>query len=111
MKREVYISDHIKTYTTLLTDIANVDVTIGDEDKVLILLSFLPNEGYETFVLTLINERTSLSYVEVTTTLVKLKLRRKDNVSFSGTSAEALTVRGRSSNQRGRNHGKSKSKS
>jgi len=44
-----------------------VDGVIDDEDKALILLSSLPDEGYETFVPTLINGRTSLSYSEVTT--------------------------------------------
>ena len=59
----------MNTYTKLLADLVNVDVVIKEKDKALILLSSLPNEGYETFVLTLMNERTSLSYSEVTTTL------------------------------------------
>jgi len=44
----------------LLADLANVDVMIEKGDKALILLSSLPDEGYETFVLILKNERTSL---------------------------------------------------
>ena len=75
-----------------------MDVVIKEEDKTLILLYSIPDEGYETFVLTLINERTSLKYSEFTTALVNLELRRKDKESLGGTSAEALTVRGRSSN-------------
>jgi len=51
---------------------------IKDEDKAVILLSSLLDEGYETFVLTLINERTFLSSNEVITALVNLELRRKD---------------------------------
>ena len=69
-------------------------------------MSSLPDEGYETFVLTLINERTSLSYSEVTTALVNLELRRKDNESLDGTSAEVLTVRERSPNQQGGDRGR-----
>jgi len=57
-----------------------------------ILLSSLPDDGYETFVLTLINEKSSLSYVEVTIALVNSDLRRNDKESFNGTSAEVLTV-------------------
>ena len=46
-------------------------------------------------MLTLINERTSLSYSEVTAALVNLELRRKDNeCSTSDTLAEVLTARG-----------------
>ena len=65
-----------------------------DEDKTLILLSSLPDEGYETFVLILINKRTSFNYSEMTTALVKLELRRKDKeCSTSDSSTEVLTAR------------------
>ena len=91
LKRGVSISDHINTYTKLLADLAKVDVVIKEEDKAFILLTSVPDEGYETFVLTLINERTSLSYSEVTAALVNLELRRKDKESFGGTLAEVVT--------------------
>jgi len=55
LKRGTSISDHINFYTKLLADLTNLDVVIEDEDEALILLSSLPAEGYETFVLTLIN--------------------------------------------------------
>ena len=49
-----------------------MDVVIEneDKDKALILLSSLPHEDYETFVLTLINNKQSLSYNEVSFALV-----------------------------------------
>ena len=81
MKRGVYISAHINTYTKLLANLTNVDVVIKEEDKALILLNSLPDERYETFALTLINERTSLSYAEVTTVLVNIELRRIRSLS------------------------------
>ena len=77
LRREVSISDHINTYTKLLADLVNVDVVIEEEDKVLILLSSLLHEGYETFVLTSINGRTSFSYAMITMALVNLELREK----------------------------------
>ena len=114
LKGEISISDHINNYMKLLADLTNLDVVIEDEDKALILLSSLPVEkcetfvGYETFVLTLINERTSLSYSEVITALMNLELKRTDKeCSTSGTSAEVLVVRGSSPNQRRRNQQKS----
>jgi len=70
LKRGVSISNHTNTYTKLLADLVKVDVVIDEEDKALILLSSLPDERYEIFVLILINERTSLSYSEVTIALV-----------------------------------------
>ena len=56
LKRETFISDHINIYVMLLADLANVNVMIEDEDKALILLSSLPDERDETFVLTLIDK-------------------------------------------------------
>jgi len=46
----------MNNYTKLLADLANVEEMIKDENKVFILLSFLLDEKYETFVLTLIND-------------------------------------------------------
>ena len=77
-KKGVFISDRINNYMKLLAELANVDEVIGDENKVVLLLSSLPDDRYETFVLTLINGKSSLNYVEVTTALVNLDLRKKD---------------------------------
>ena len=55
------MSDHINTYTKLLVDLSNLDAVVDDEDKFLILLSSLLDEGYVTIVVTLINGRTFLA--------------------------------------------------
>ena len=90
----------------LLADLANMDEVINDEDKSLILLSSLPHDDYETFVLTLINDKQSLSYNHA---FVNHKLRWKDKKSSNNTSADALTARGRSFNQKDKgNHKRSK---
>ena len=102
MKGGIFISDHINNYKKLLADLTNLNVVIEDEDKALILLSSLPDEGYETFVLTLINRRTSLSYNEVITALVNLELRKES--SSCSTSGKVLATRGRSPKQRGNWH-------
>ena len=57
LKKELSVAEHINDYTKLLTDLVNVDVDIEEEDKAVILLNSLPDEEYETFVLTLINGR------------------------------------------------------
>jgi len=101
----------MNNYTKLLAELVNVDKVIKDEDKVLILLSFLPDDDYETFIFTLINGKQSLSYNEVSATLMNHELRLKDKESSSSTSAEILTARGRSSNRKGKgDHGRSKSR-
>ena len=87
----------MNNYTKILTDLVSVNVKIKEEDKALILLNSLPDEEYETFTLTLINGKQTLNYSD----LVNYEVRRQDKLSSSeGTSAEALMVRGRVSNQR-----------
>ena len=90
-------------YTKLLTDLLNVDVDIEEDDKVLILLNSLLDEEYETCVLTLINWKQSLKYNDVSAALVNYEVTRKDKQSSSnGTSTEALMVRDRGSNRKGK---------
>ena len=102
----------MNSYTKLLTNLANVNVKIDEEEKVMILLNSLPKEEYETFTLTLINGRKSLNYNKVFA-LVNYEVRRQDRLSPSeSTTAEVLAIRGRSSNQKGRgDQGRSKSRS
>ena len=73
-----------------------MDVKIDEEDKAVILLNYLPEKEYETFTLTLINDRQSLNYNEVYAVFVNYEVRRQDRLSSStSTTAEALAVRGR----------------
>jgi len=101
----------MNSYTKLLTDLINMDVKIDEEDKEVILLNFLSKKEYETFTLILINRRQILNYSEVSAALVNYQVRRHDRLSSSeSTTTEALTVRGKSSNRKGRgDRGRSKS--
>jgi len=111
-EERTFIDEHMNSYTKLLTDLVNVDVKIGEEDKAMILLNSLPDEEYETFTLTLINGRQILNYSEVSAALINYEVKRQERRSSSeGTSAEAFAVRGRSFNRKGRgDHGRSKSR-
>ena len=93
----------MNNYIKLLTDLVNVDVKINEEDKAVILLNSLSDEEYETFVLTLINDKQTLNYSDVSTTLVNDEVRKK-NKQFSSKSDSAVTlmVRGRSSSKKGK---------
>ena len=70
-------------------------------------------DRYKTFTLTLINGKQTLNYSDVSAVLVNYEVRRRDKLSSSeGTSAEALMLRGRGSNQKDKGeHERSKSKS
>jgi len=103
LKKGLSIAEHMNNYTKFLINLVNVDMNIEEEKKALILLNSLPDEEYKTFVLTLINEKQSLNYNDVLAALINYEVRRKNKQSsFSSTSAEALIVRGRGSNQKGK---------
>jgi len=103
LMKTLFIAEHMNNYTKFLTDLVNVDVDIEEDDKALILLNSLPDEVYGTFILTLINEKQSLNYNDVSTVLVNYEVRRKDKqFSSNGTSAEALMIRGIGFNRKGK---------
>ena len=71
-----------------LIDLVKVVVAIEEEDKALILLNSLPNEKYETFVLTLINGKQLFNYSDISVALVNYEVRRKDKQSFSSSTTQ-----------------------
>jgi len=74
---------------------------IKNEDKALILLNSPSNEEYKTFVLILINDKSSLSYNDVSAALVNHEVRSKNKASSSSSrTTEALTARKIGSNHR-----------
>ena len=88
-----------------------MDVKIDEEDKEVILLNSLPDEEYKTFTLTLISGTQTLNYNAVQAALVNYEVRRQNRLSsHESISAEALAVRGRSSNRNDKgDRGRSKS--
>jgi len=70
LKNGISIGERMNNYKKLLANLTNVDEVIKDEDKAFILLCFLPDEEYETSVLTLINGKSLLRYNDVLTALV-----------------------------------------
>ena len=79
----------------------------------MILPNSLPDEKDETFTLFLINGRQTLNYSEVSAALVNYEIMRQDKLSSHGsTSAEALALRCKISNRKGKgNRERSKSRS
>ena len=76
-------------------------MTIKEEDKALILLNSLPDEKYETLILSLINSKQTLNYGDVSAAFVNYEVRMKNKQSsFNGTTAEAMIVREMDPNHR-----------
>ncbi|ONK57948.1 uncharacterized protein A4U43_C09F5950 [Asparagus officinalis] len=93
MKRGVSIREHVNNFTKLLSDIANVDIMIEDEDNAMLLFCSLPEDDFGTFVFNMINERTTVSYKEVTSVLINYELRKGDGEPSEKASGDALAVR------------------
>jgi len=92
--KERNIYECMNNYTKPLTNLSNIDEVLKNEDKMLILLSSLPDKEYETLVLTLINGKFSLSNNNILAALANLNVRRKDKASIScSTTTEVLTIR------------------
>jgi len=72
LKKRLSIAEHMNDYIKLLTDLVNGDMDIEEKDKALILLNSLPDEEYETFIPTLINEKQSINYNDVSGCFYKL---------------------------------------
>ncbi|XP_020266328.1 uncharacterized protein LOC109841800 [Asparagus officinalis] len=70
------------------------NIMMEDEDKAMLLLCSLPDDEFSTFVLTMINGRTTVSYKEVTSALVNYELRKNDSEPSEKASGDALAVRG-----------------
>ena len=92
MKKEVSIRKHVNNFTKLLSDMANVNIIVEDEDKAMLLFCSLPENDYGTFVLTMINGRTTVSYKEVTSISVNYELKKSDGEPFEKASEDALAV-------------------
>ena len=99
MKRGLSIGEHMNNYTKFLTDLVNVDVEIEEEDNTVILLNSLSDEEYETFVITLINDKQTLNYSYVSTALV---MKKNEQSSLKSDSTEALMVRDKSFSKKGK---------
>ena len=91
----------MNNYTKLLRDLVNLNVAIVEEDKMVILLNSLPDEEYEIFILTLISDKQTFNYSDVSSALVNYEVRRKNKqFSSNSTTAKAVTARGMGPNHR-----------
>ena len=79
LKKELYqlkmhngadISNHLNYFTKLITQLSNIGVKVDDEDKALLLLSFLPNY-YKRLITTLLVKKEKLKVNDVIVVLLE----------------------------------------
>nr|GEV31849.1 zinc finger, CCHC-type [Tanacetum cinerariifolium] len=89
------LSKHIDEFNKLVSDLANIDIDIDDEDQTLMLLTSLPS-SYDNFMETLLYGRVSPTLEDVLSSLNSRELKKRTYVKDDG---DGLYIRGRSDHQ------------
>ena len=108
-KKDISMAD-LDDFNKIITDLLNLDVKIGDEDKALLLLNSLP-ESYEFLVTTLLHGITNIDFEDVSNALMNNEVRKKEKEAYQDSGSNVLTARVGTSTWKKGEHGKSRSKS
>ncbi|CAL9000146.1 unnamed protein product [Prunus brigantina] len=98
--------DHLEELNKLIDELLNLEGTIKDEDKALILMNSLP-ESYESFITTWIYGKETNKFDEISSAVMNHEVRNLDRKERNN--SEALMVRGRSKEIKSSNRKNSKS--
>ncbi|KAG8486258.1 hypothetical protein CXB51_019637 [Gossypium anomalum] len=101
------MNDHVNSFNKILADLLNLNEKFEDEDKALLLLNSLPDE-YDHHTTTLLHGKDRITFDAVCSALFRSETRKKDKKDRRDTTAEVLTVRGRSHSSKPGRRGKSK---
>ena len=70
--------EYLNLFNKVISELLDVDVKINEEDKMLILLSLLP-QSYDYTVTTMLYDKETLILEEVTLTLLSNEIRKRPN--------------------------------
>ena len=85
------MNDHITIFDSLVIDLLDLDEKVSYADKTLILLASLPDE-YEHLIVSMLTEKETITFKEVTTALYSNEIRKKDKLEHISSAGEAHTV-------------------
>ncbi|KAG8480687.1 hypothetical protein CXB51_025275 [Gossypium anomalum] len=98
---------NVKFEVEKFDDLLNLDEKFEDEDKALLLLNSL-SDGYDHLITILLHGKDTITFDAVCNALYRSETRKKDKKDHRDTTAEVLTVRGRSHSSKPGRRGKSK---
>jgi len=78
MKEGAVVLKHLNFFNKVISELLTIDVKIDEEDKALILLSFLL-ESYDHIITTILYGKETLILEEVTSTLLSNEIRKRPN--------------------------------
>ena len=99
INERIMVLKHLNFFNKVISELLTVDVKIDEKDKVLILLSSLP-QSYDHIVTIMLYDKETLVLEEVTSTLLSNEIRKKLNKEEQTRSS--LVIMGR----KGRGKGK-----
>jgi hypothetical protein len=102
------VTEHLNAFNTVVSQLLSVEIKISDEDKCISLLFSLP-DSWDSLVVAIGSNTTTLSFDDVVSSLLSEEMRWKN---MEGQSTDALFARGRSQdrNRSKSSSGRSKSK-
>jgi hypothetical protein len=90
MKDGDSVAEHLNTFNTVVSQLVSIEIKILDEDKCIILLCSLP-DSWDSLVVAIGSNTTSLKFEEVVSSLLSEEMRQKN---MEGHSKDALFARG-----------------
>ncbi|PON69375.1 Zinc finger, CCHC-type [Parasponia andersonii] len=114
MAKSTMVTDHVNTLNTLFSQLTVIEHKIEDNERIKILLQSLP-DLYDQFIINMTNSATTLVFNDLITAILEEKNQRKNKEDrlASSKQAEAMTMRGRSTecgSSRSQSHSRSKSR-
>jgi hypothetical protein len=101
------VAEHLNAFNTVVSQLVSVEIKILDEDKCISLLCSLP-DSWDSLVVAIGSNTTSLKFEEVVSSLLSEEMRQKN---MEGHSTNALFARGRSQERNRSNFSSGRSKS
>jgi hypothetical protein len=113
MSEGISITKHLNVFNTIISELSYVYIKIIEDEKCIILLCYLP-DSWDSLVVAIESNSSTLSLEDVVASLMSKEIRRKN---MEGSTIDGLVVRGRPidrdkgkfSNRRSKSKGRSKS--
>jgi hypothetical protein len=86
------VAEHLNTFNIVVSQLVSIEIKISYEDKGISLLCSLP-ESWDSLVVAIGSNKTSLKFEEVVSPLLSEEMRQKN---MEGHSTDALFARGHS---------------